>query len=95
MTEANLNEYGRFEKLVKSVDDDKAKKYLEQAQGVGLSIIGYRTRLSTVLKEFLISGGKGEKIPRIEKPKVMEAEWLDADASYVLNAAEGETSDAN
>ena len=95
VTESNLNEYGRFEKLVKSVDDGKAKKYLEQAQGVSLSMIGYRTHLSTVLKEFLISGGKGEKIPKIEKPKVMEADWLDADAPYALKAAEGETSDAN
>ena len=95
VTESNLNEYGRFEKLVKSVDDGKAKKYLEQAQGVSLSIIGYRTRLSTVLKEFLISGGKGEKIPKIEEPKVMKVDWPNADASYALKAAEGETSDAN
>ena len=95
VTETNLNEYGRFEKLVGSVDDDKAKKYLERAQGESLSIIGYRTRICIVLKEFLISGGKGEKIPRIEAPKVMKVDWPNADVSHALEAAEGESSDDN
>jgi type I restriction enzyme R subunit len=95
LTGKNLDEYGRFGKLVKSVDDDKAKKYLEQAQGVSLSMIGYRTHLSTVLKEFLISGGKGEKIPKIKEPTVIKVDWPDADVSYAPKAAEGESSDAN
>ena len=95
VTETNLNEFGRFDKLLGSVDKAKARKYLEQAQGASLSVIAYLSRLSTVLKEFLVSGGKGEKIPKIEKPKVRKAEWLDADAPYTLKAAEGESSDAN
>lgn len=93
VTEKNLNEYERFEKLVKSVDDDKAKSYLEVAIGKSLTMALYRARLSTVLKEFLISGGKDEKIPKIEEPKVMNVDWPNADESYALKAAEDESTD--
>ena len=64
VTEANLNEYGRFQRLMDSVDHARAKRYLEDAMGQTLSQLQYRSRLNTVLSEFLISGGKGEKIPR-------------------------------
>ncbi len=85
VTEENLNEYGRFDKLVASVDRVRAKAYLESALGMSLSTIGYRTRITTVLKEFLISGGKGEKIPKVE---------IDEDeAPTFLKAADDETTD--
>lgn len=88
VTEANLNEYGRFDNLVGSVDDAKAKPYLEAALGVGLPVFLYKLRLVTVLKEFLMSGGKGEKIPKIESA------MGDDEEPQVLLAAEDESTDA-
>ena len=93
VTESNLNEFGRFDKLIKSVDDSTAKEYLEKALDMTLSTIGYRTRLSTVLKEFLFSGGNGEKIPKIELPKASTIEWGNAEQPQYLMAAEGESTD--
>lgn len=88
ITEGNLNEFGRFDKLVQSVDNAKAKSYLEKALGMLLSQIGYRTRITSVLKEFLCSGGKGEKIPKLES--AMD----DDEVPHMLLAAEGEVTDA-
>ena len=88
VTEANLNEYGRFDKLLKSVDAAKAKPYLEAALGITLSVLTYKLRLSTVLKEFLFSGGKGEKIPKIVSA------LDDDDEPQFLKAAEGEETEA-
>ena len=63
VTEANLDEYGRFNRLVASVDRAKAKPYLETALGTPLSIPAYNVKITAVLREFLLSGGKSEKIP--------------------------------
>lgn len=64
VTEGNLNEYGRFDRLLASVDRAKAKQYLERALGQALSIPAYNAKVTAVLKEFLLSGGKGENIPK-------------------------------
>ena len=88
VTEGNLNEFGRFDKLVETVDNAKAKSYLEEALGMHLNQIGYRTRITAVLEEFLLSGGKGEKIPKIES--AMD----DDETPQMLLAAEGEPTEA-
>ena len=77
-----------FDSLVGSVDDAKAKPYLEAALGTELPVFIYKLRLVTVLKEFLMSGGKGEKIPKIE------AAMDDDEAPQMLLAAEDESTDA-
>ena len=87
VTEANHNEYGRFDRLVASVDDAKAKPYLEAALGRTLTAFAYNLRIRTVLKEFLISGGKGEKIPKREIDEEDEE-------PIFLKAADDETTDA-
>ena len=88
VTESNLNEFGRFKKLVDSVNNAKAKAYLEDALGMSLNPIAYYSKITAVLKEFLISGGKGEKIPKIELATG------DDEAPQMLLAAEDESTDA-
>jgi len=63
--EGNLNTFGRFDKLLRSVDRTKAKAYLEAAMETSLTTFQFNARLNTVLREFLFSGGKGEKIPAV------------------------------
>ena len=65
VTPGNLDEYGRFKKLMGSVDKEKAKAYLEAASGTPLSQLSYSSKITSVLSEFLYSGGKGEKIPKV------------------------------
>lgn len=69
VTEGNLNEYGRFDRLLASVDRTKAKPFLERALGEALSIPSYNAKITAVLKEFLLSGGKSEKIPKGSEEK--------------------------
>lgn len=84
VTDANLNEFGRFDKLIASVDPIKAKENLEDALGMVLSPFSFNTRLRAVLKEFLKSGGKGEKIPKRQQvlpgvqPVAVEGAYLEA-----------------
>lgn len=87
VTDANLNEYGRFDRLTASVNPAKAKPYLETALGEALTIPAYNVKITAVLKEFLLSGAKGEMLPRIE-------EEPEEGAQYLL-AAEGEDSEGN
>ena len=61
----NVNDFGRYDNLVRSVDQAKAKAYLEKAMGEKLGEFAYHARLDKVLREFLYSGGKGETIPKI------------------------------
>mgnify|MGYP003316242341 CR=1 FL=1 len=65
VTPGNLDEYGRFKKLMDSVDNGKAKTYLETASGTPLTMFAYRSKITSILSEFLYSGGKGEKIPKV------------------------------
>lgn len=66
ITENNINDFGRYDKLLKSVDAQKAKAYLESAMKTKLSVFQYNVRLDMVLREFLYSGGKGATIPKVE-----------------------------
>lgn len=55
-TDANINEYGRFDDLKATIDKQKAKTYLEQEAGVPLSAAKVNMRAATVLRQFLICG---------------------------------------
>ena len=57
LTEANLNEYGRFDDLRATVDQDKAKAYFEILEGNSLPIYKVKIKASNLLKEFLLQGG--------------------------------------
>lgn len=57
ITEANLNEFGRFDNLLDSADKVKAKTKLEEMSGEQIPLRKVRMKLSIILKAFILSGG--------------------------------------
>ena len=60
LSEDNINEYGRFDKLVDSVDLVKAKEFFEQKEGRVLKNKDVVKKTSSVLRMLVLSGGDGE-----------------------------------
>ncbi|WES98281.1 HsdR family type I site-specific deoxyribonuclease [Chryseobacterium arthrosphaerae] len=56
-TEANINDYGRFDALKDTVDRDKAKSYFEQKEGNTLPPFKVSIRIDNLLKEFILKDG--------------------------------------
>lgn len=54
VTEANLDEYGRFGKLRASVDFDQAKKYLDQREGKSLPAFRVNIEVEKLLRRFVL-----------------------------------------
>jgi len=54
VTEANLDEYGRFGKLRASVDFDQAKKYLDQREGKSLPAFRVNIEVEKLLRGFVL-----------------------------------------
>lgn len=57
LTEVNINEFGRFDKLIASVDRTKAKTYFEKVEGQSVSTFTASSKTSKLLREFLLKGG--------------------------------------
>jgi type I restriction enzyme R subunit len=57
VTEANLNEYGRFDDLKATIDKQKAKAYLESTTGETLSPARVNIRAASLLRDFVLRGG--------------------------------------
>lgn len=57
VTEANLNEYGRFDDLRETVDQQKAKAYFEGLEGKTLPMFGVNIKAAKLLSDFLLKGG--------------------------------------
>jgi type I restriction enzyme R subunit len=57
LTEADLNSYGRFDKLKQTVDRVKAKAYFEKLQGTTISMFKVNNLLDGFLRKFLLEGG--------------------------------------
>ncbi|MCF6202751.1 MAG: DEAD/DEAH box helicase family protein [Methylococcaceae bacterium] len=57
VTDANINEYGRFDALKESVDKAKAKDYFEQRDGESLSVFKVNMAIDKLLSRFILSGG--------------------------------------
>lgn len=57
LTEANINEYGRFDNLKNTVNKTKARAYLEQRLGERLSPPKVNIELDKLLRRFLLEGG--------------------------------------
>ncbi|MDD2932871.1 MAG: HsdR family type I site-specific deoxyribonuclease [Methylotenera sp.] len=57
VTEANINEYGRFDTLKGSVDASKAKAYFEGLEGKSLPPFRVNIKAHQLLQEFIIKGG--------------------------------------
>lgn len=63
VTEANIDEFGRFTKLKKSVDKAKAKNYFEWLEKTKL--LPYKVSMKTdmFLREFILNGGVDVAVP--------------------------------
>ena len=59
LTEANLNEYGRFDDLRGTVAQEKAKAYFDGLEGVSLPIFKVKIKAAKLLSDFLLRGGVG------------------------------------
>ncbi|AUS04961.1 type I restriction endonuclease subunit R [Pseudotamlana carrageenivorans] len=57
VTEKNLNEFGRFDKLKATIDKAKAKEYIEKLEGVELPLRKVNIKAQGLLKQFIIEGG--------------------------------------
>lgn len=57
LTEANLNQYGRFEELKDSVDKARAKAFFEERDGVTIPPFKVNMRTADLLKKFILCGG--------------------------------------
>lgn len=58
VTEANLNEFGRFDLLMNSVDSEKAMAYLEKIEQKPIKKFEVRMKVSNWLRKFIFSGGE-------------------------------------
>jgi type I restriction enzyme R subunit len=57
LTESNLNEFGRFDRLTASVDKAKARAYFEKQEGDTISAFATNNRIFKLLQEFVLTGG--------------------------------------
>ena len=57
ITESNINEFGRLDALESSVDKAKAKEYFEKVNGKQLPMPRVNSKVSKLLREFILSGG--------------------------------------
>ncbi len=54
VTESNINEFGRFDKLLASVDKMKAKIYFETQEGVSIPAFKVNIHISKCLRQFIL-----------------------------------------
>ena len=57
VSETNLNEFGRFDELIKSVDKAKAKKYFEVIEKTEIPLSKINIRVHKLLRDFILNGG--------------------------------------
>lgn len=57
LTEANINEFGRFDSPKDSVDKSRAKAFFEQKEGKSLPLFKVNTHAAALLKRFILEGG--------------------------------------
>lgn len=62
-TEATINEFGRFDKLVASTDRAKARAYFEKLEGVRLTPPKVSIKLDALLRKFILEGGFDLQVP--------------------------------
>lgn len=57
LTEANINEYGRFDELKNTVDNNRAKEYFEHLEGTTIPAFRVKIRVHNLLQKFIIEDG--------------------------------------
>ena len=64
VTEANINEFGRFDELKASVDKSMAREYFEKLENTKIPTFKINIRIHNLLQKFILKGGFD-----IEKPQ--------------------------
>ena len=57
ITEASINEFGRFDDLKGCIGSAKAKDYFEALEGESISVFKVNMKADGLLSRFIISGG--------------------------------------
>ena len=63
LNENNLNEFGRYDELKKTVDKAKAKEYFEKVEGTKIIPPKVNVKVDKLLRDFIISGGYEIQMP--------------------------------
>jgi type I restriction enzyme R subunit len=61
LTEADINEYGRFDSLKDTVDKTKARAFFENRQGAAVSLFKVNQHVDDFLRKFLLDGDFDEE----------------------------------
>ncbi|MSU08916.1 transglycosylase SLT domain-containing protein [Veillonellaceae bacterium WCA-693-APC-5D-A] len=70
LTYENINEYGRFDNLLKTLDAEKAKAYIASLTGQEMPQFRVNNRVNAVLKSVIVSG----KVPEGNKTVVVKGD---------------------
>ena len=57
LKESNINEFGRFDDLVESVDKVKAKEYFEKLENTTIPQFKVNIKVHNLLQEFILKDG--------------------------------------
>jgi type I restriction enzyme R subunit len=57
LTDQNIDEYGRFEKLKSTIDKQQSKRYFEEQEGRELRMFEVSVKAAKLLKDFILQGG--------------------------------------
>lgn len=57
LNESNLNEFGRYDELKKTVDKEKAREYFEKVEKTKIILPKVNIKVDKLLRDFIISGG--------------------------------------
>lgn len=57
VTNANINEFGRFDRLKATIDTATAKAYLEKTEGKSIKSFQVNMKIEQVLRRFILEGG--------------------------------------
>lgn len=57
VTESNLNEYGRFNSLLATVDRQKSREWLEKKHGKKLKVFEINQQTDALIRKFVLEGG--------------------------------------
>lgn len=63
LNSANINEFGRYDKLKKTVDKTKAKEYFEKIEGTKIIPPKVHVKVDNLLREFILGGGFEINLP--------------------------------
>ena len=63
LNSTNINEFGRYDDLKKTVDKSKAKEYFEKLEGIKIIPPKVNIKVDNLLREFILGGGFEIELP--------------------------------